>query len=531
MDKLKKVSARTGANPVSFFNLTFADIADDFPLIGKGHKDHEIDDELNLYYCLPTRKRIGRWDAAARAFYIDTRSESPLAINSYYTPFELLTAFRFGGDYRRAQQHIEFKLLNPDIPYIRVGINYFKVIKKRSRYGIELTELKPWNKDSIKQDHGEAYLKRVHLFDDFTIEPNNKQHEQIVEDKYNLYEPFPHQAAKKTRVTLDDIPTTAAFMSHIFGEQTDLGYKYMKVLYEYPKQHLPVLTLVSTERQTGKTTFLNWLDMIFGNNYVMISPDDLSNQFNSTYAYKNVIGIDEAVVDKQSAVEKIKSIATANTMTVNQKNIAQYRIPFFGKLIITTNKERDFMRVDEEEIRFWVRKILPIPPERLNAQITQRMLAEIPLFLRYLELLPDIDFTRSRMVFTADELANESLALVKHESHSGLRKELDILISDYFLQHSTLESFHATATDIKREWFEHDSKISRAYIRKVIRDEMRLDTLDLMRYNAFGNAEASSKVGTPYLFTREAFCPQKAEKPQSDDPFGANYMEDNGFPF
>lgn len=531
MDKLKKVSARTGTNPVSFFNLTFADLAEEFPLIGKAHKDHALDEEMNLYYCLPTRTHIGKWDKKARAFYIHTRSESPLAFGSYYTPFELLTAFRFGGDYRRAQQHIEFKLLNPDIPYIRVGINYFKVIKKKSRYGIQLTELKPWNKDSIKQDHGEAYLKRVHLFDDFTIEPNNKQHQQIVEDKYNLYEPFPHSPDRSRTVTLDDIPTTAAFMSHIFGEQTHLGYKYMKIIYEFPKQHLPVLTLVSTERQTGKTTFLNWLDMIFGNNYVMISPDDLSNQFNSTYAYKNVIGIDEAVVDKQSAVEKIKSIATANTMTVNQKNIAQYRIPFFGKLIITTNKERDFMRVDEEEIRFWVRKINTIPPARLNAQIAQRMIHEIPKFLFYLESLPPVDFSRSRMVFTAQELENESLALVKQESRSGLRKELEILVAEHFLQNSTLESFHATATDIKREWFEHDSKISRAYIRKVLRDEVRMQTSEHMRYQPFGYTDANSKVGTPYAFQREAFCSKKAEKPASQDPFSDNYMSDSGIPF
>ena len=37
-------------------------------------------------------------------------------------------------------------------PYIRAGINYYKVIKKTDRWGIERTELKPWKKEEIKQD-------------------------------------------------------------------------------------------------------------------------------------------------------------------------------------------------------------------------------------------------------------------------------------------------------------------------------------------------------------------------------------------
>lgn len=55
-------------------------------------------------------------------------------------------------------------------------------------------------------------------------------------------------------------------MRHIFGEHYNLGMDYMKLLLEHPTQKLPVLALVSRERNTGKTIFLNWLKEIYRGN-------------------------------------------------------------------------------------------------------------------------------------------------------------------------------------------------------------------------------------------------------------------------
>ena len=93
----------------------------------------------------------------------------------------------------------------------------------------------------------------------------------------------------------------------------------MKLLYEHPCQILPVLSLVSTERETGKTTFLNYIQMLFGENSTLINPSDLTSSFNDAYATKNIIMIDETVIEKQNVVEKLKSLATAKTISVSQK--------------------------------------------------------------------------------------------------------------------------------------------------------------------------------------------------------------------
>lgn len=493
LNKFKKLERKPFANPVDTFNEN-----PNFEYIFQHNKTYEwINEEKKLHYM---KKEVAYFDGEHLHVTESCELDEPM-----YTPFQLLVMIRFGSDYRKAIQWIEFKYMNAEVPYIRVGVNYFKRIEKKNRYGVTLNELKVWNKESICQDHGNEILKAIHLFDDFTIEPNNKDYQPIVSGYWNLYEPFPHKMHDMP-VSVSDFPTTAHFMAHVFGDQVELGYKYMKVLYEFPRQILPVLTLVSKERMTGKTTFLNWIDMIFGNNYAMVSPDDLLNSFNSAYATKNIIGIDEAVIEKSSGVEKIKSIATANTLTVNQKMVSHYRVPFFGKIIITTNRESDFMKVDSEEIRFWVRKLNSIPQDKMTTNYEGRLLEEIPKFLRYLYDNITVEFGRSRMVFTADEINNKDLETVKKESHSMLYKEIQTHCIEFFEQNPSKTEFLASLTDLKTQWFEKDSRIGMNYIKKVLNDEFKIFVEKNTRYMPFATTSYDhSRTGTPYRFLRENF--------------------------
>jgi hypothetical protein len=500
MEKFKKKQYTPGFNPVELFN-------DDFKTeeIVKSHKIYKADtksrnilsetatafiynDELNVFTSTGECK--------------DTKIPGGVGL----TPFAALCHIRFHDDYRKAIKYIEFERLNQEIPYIRVGVNYFKRIKRTNRWGVECEEIKVWNKDTIKDDHGPQLLKRVHQFDDFTIEPCNNDYQPTVDGLWNLYEPFPHKA-HPSPVSIDEIPNTANFMAHVFGHQIEIGYQYMKILYEMPKQILPVLVLVSKERNTGKSSFLNWIDIIFANNYTEIPPEDLNGSFNSHFAYRNIIGIDEAVIDKTSAIEKIKSIATAKTILVNTKNIAQYRIPFYGKIITTTNREADFMRVDSEEIRFWVRKLGPVPTDKVTNKFYDNLKAEVPKFLRYLADMPAVDVSKSRMVFTADQINNDELQKVKEESKSGLCKELEMLLEDMFANNPDLTEIRASPKDMKTRWFENNSSIGMNYIRKVLRDEFEMEPGDNQRYHPLDHyPHGDSRVGRPYLFTREKFA-------------------------
>lgn len=423
-----------------------------------------------------------------------------LASGQTISKFMLLSAVKFKADNSKASSFVLYYLMKKDIPYIRVGTDYFNVFEKTNRYGIKQTVLKAWDKATITEDHGKSLHTHIAKYHDFTIIPNNKTFIPVSNDCYNLYAKFSHEV-HLGHVSLNDIPTTSGLINHIFGEQFELGLKYMKILFENPMQILPVLSLVSTERQTGKTTFLNYLQILFGENATLINPGDLTSNYNDAYATKNIIMIDETVIDKSNTIEKLKSIATAKTMSVSQKFVQHYSVPFFGKVIICTNKENDFMRIDNEEIRFWVRKIKPITTKR-NTEIEDHLRDEIPMFLKYLTDLPKIDFSKSRMVFTEDEIQTIALDVIKEESKSSLRKEIEILTEDFFNNNDCLE-FEATAKDIKLKWFDRDSKISISYIRKVLKDEMKMIPMALHRYVAFANQEnITNTIGTPYLFEK-----------------------------
>ena len=419
-----------------------------------------------------------------------------IATGSEITKFMLLTAVKFKGDYFAAMSYVSFNIMKKDIPYIRVGSDYYKLINKTDRYGAKNTLLKHWKKDEIKEDHTKELLKLIYKFDDFTLLPNNIDFVPVIDSCYNLYNKFAHSPSDNL-IHENDIPISLGLMNHIFGDQVNLGLKYMKILYEHPTQILPILSLVSNERGTGKTTFLNWIHMLFGENSVLINPHDLTSSFNSIYATKNIIMVDETVIEKLASVEKLKSIATAKSISVSQKFVSEYSIPFFGKVILCTNKEKDFMRIDEEEVRFWIRKIKPI--QILNTSIENDLFIEVSKFLKYLLQMPCIDFTLSRMVFTMDEIKTEHLEHIKKESRSSLYKELEILIEDFFNSTGKNE-FFATATDIKNEWFKNNNQIGISYIRKVIKEELKLQPEKLQKYYSFGDITVKMETGTPFKF-------------------------------
>lgn len=490
-----------GDNPVDVFNRSYSPTE----LIGK-KKSLEIDDEDNILCAgeLFLKKQDNTYIRVP-----SSNEEGNFPVRSVSSPFQVMCEIRFKGSWKRAIQYVELKYINKDVPFIRVRTHYFKRVKKTNAWGVDIENIVPWNKETIKDDFGNAYLDKIPTFDDFTIYPDNINYRKTHNAMWNLYEPFPHKPHKYP-VTIDMIPISARFMAHVFGEQIELGYKYMKLLYENPRQILPVLVLVSKLRQTGKTAFLNWMDILFANNYTQIAPEDLNSAFNSQYAYKNIIGIDEAVIDRQGAIEKIKAIATARTIQVNQKMVAQYRIPFYGKIIITTNRETDFMRIDSEEIRFWVRKLDSIPSNKMEDDFFDNLIAEAPLFLRYLADMEDVQLGNSRMVFTKEEIANESLETVKAQSRSTLHKELIILIQEHFQSHLEAETLYMRIKDIKESWFANDNRITRSYIQKVVEEEMGYKMLQNSRYQMLNSGDRI--VGTPYLFERKDFNVIEANK-------------------
>ena len=212
----------------------------------------------------------------------------------------------------------------------------------------------------------------------------------IVDKFLNLYEPIDHKPME------GDFPSIRLLVKHIFGEQYELGMDYLQLLYLQPIQKLPILLLVSEERNTGKSTFLNFLKALFQNNVTFNTNEDFRSQFNSDWAGKLLIVVDEVLLSRREDSERLKNLSITLSYKVEAKGKDRDEISFFAKFVLCSNNEYLPVIIDAGETRYWVRKI-----DRLQSDDTdflQKLKAEIPAFLYHLQHRQLSTEKESRMV-------------------------------------------------------------------------------------------------------------------------------------
>ena len=303
-----------------------------------------------------------------------------------------------------------------EIKYIRVGTSYFKKVKAPTISGDFNEVLVPWSIDTIRQDYGKDYLANVPKFDGFTCIPDHINFQQVYSGFYNRYSPLSNIPKKGS------IGVSMMFMKHIFGNQLELGLDYLQMLYQKPIQILPILCLVSQERSTGKSTFLKWLKNIFENNLTYLTNDSFGSQFNSDWTNKLLICIDEVLFNKEELTERIKYLSTTNYNKLEAKGKDKVEIEFFGKFILCSNNEDNFIKIDAAEERFWVRKVPKMKNE--DTHILLKLTKEIPAFLYFLENRALSTIEASRMWFTPMQIHTKALTNLIRHNRSRVEKEL-----------------------------------------------------------------------------------------------------------
>ena len=238
--------------------------------------------------------------------------------------------------------------------YIRIGTQLYKVVQRPLISGDFIEEKVQWSYETLRQDYGKNNLPEIEKYDGFCSIPDHVNYQRVHGTYLNLYEPIPH------RPEPGEFPHIRAFLAHIFGPQIELGYDYLQLLLTRPTQILPILLLVSGERNTGKTTFLRLLKMIFGKNATFNTNEDFRSQFNLDWANKLLVMVDELLLNKIEDTEKIKNLSTAGDYKVEAKGKDRREIEFFAKFVLCSNNEKNPIIIPQEEIRFWVLKINPI---------------------------------------------------------------------------------------------------------------------------------------------------------------------------
>ncbi|MDE7024498.1 MAG: helicase [Paramuribaculum sp.] len=310
--------------------------------------------------------------------------------------------------------------------YARVGTTWYRTVEKPMANGTFNRCRVVWNAATIKADHGTKFLNRIPRYSCFCSVPNHIDYQRVVGNALNLYEPITHQPVS---CNWDAIET---LLRHIFEEHYEYGLDYIQLLYQKPVQKLPILLLVSEQRNTGKTTFLNFLKAIFQDNATFNTNEDFRSQFNSDWAGKLLIMVDEVLLSRREDSERLKNLSTTRTYKAEAKGKDRSEVEFFGKFVLCSNNENHPVLIDPEEVRYWVRKIKPLQSD--DPHFLDKITEQIPAFLYFLMQRQLSVECENRMWFSPARLRTAALDKIILSNRSQLQVELADLfvnIMDY----------------------------------------------------------------------------------------------------
>lgn len=350
-------------------------------------------------------------------------------------------------------------------------------------------------------------LKDIPRFHNWTIEPEHVNYVRILEYEhkgqhfrfFNQYHPLPILPKKfdlPAQFTTDpenfdyeQIPKirhTARFFKHIFGyseyrnQFLKIGWDWLACLYLAPRQRLPALALVSVEEGTGKSTFINLMLRIFGQNATKTDAHRIGANFNSQLSGKVLAGVEETKDEKGKIETILKDLVTGFEMTVERKYQEARTENTFCKFVFASNHESDFMKVGTATTRFFVMRVNPI--EQKDPSFEEKLYLEIPYLLYFLQkrgILYNGGKPKDRLFFEPADYENEALIRLRQASKDIVQQNLEELATLIFLRAEMPSPFFRITSEYLKILMQvYGGKIyeqkSPNYFQKVAANDMRL---------------------------------------------------------
>lgn len=386
--------------------------------------------------------------------------------------------------------------------YMRVGTTLYKVVNQPCASGGYEKRRVIWNNSTLRQDYGKNYLATVPKYDGFCTVPDHLNYRKEIDGFLNLYEPIEHTPQ------IGDFPNIRSLVLHIFGEQYNLGLDYLQLLFLQPLQKLPILLLVSEERNTGKSTFLNFLKAVFGDNVTFNTNEDFRSQFNSDWTGKLLIVVDEVLLNRREDSERLKNLSTTFNYKVEAKGKDRTEIAFFAKFVLCSNNEYLPVIIDAGETRYWVRKINPLQNDDTN--FLQKLKEEIPAFLFFLTQRELSTEKESRMWFNPKLTHTAALQKIIRSNRNRLEIEMAELFLD-IMSNMNVESVSFCLNDLMTLLIYSQVKAEKHQVRKVVQEVWKLTSApNSLSYTAYEIAptrdchyETKRKTGRFYTITKE----------------------------
>ena len=399
--------------------------------------------------------------------------------------------------------------INPvtsDIPedrFERIGTTYYKIVRQPNAAGQLIERSIPWTIEAIRQDYGKDFLANVPKYDGHCCVPSHLDYRPVIGCFKNKYSPLRHIPTAGEWRCID------ALVRHIFGDQYELGLDYLQILYTMPLQKLPILLLVSEERNTGKSTFLNFLKLLFEANVTFNTNENFRSQFTDDWNGKLVIVVDEVLLNKREDSERLKNLSTTYNYKMEAKGRDREEVSFFAKFVLSSNNEYLPVVIDPGETRYWVRKIPKLTTD--DTCFLEKIRHEIPAFLHDLANRRLSTTEESRMWFDPKLIDTDALQKIIRANRNRVEVELAELLTDIMVTKG-VESVDFCLNDILNLFDYQRVKADRTALRKVVQDNWQLrpapNSLSYTTYQmgVFLNESAyveSRKVGRYYTVTRQ----------------------------
>lgn len=388
-----------------------------------------------------------------------------------------------------------------------VKLKYPLIQIKRSLYQeLKPGVLKEWALQYAKSKYGNNVRKHIKYYIDFTCEPNHINYQSVVDDHYNKYKKLDHSIKRGEWCTINE------FLKHIFGEKDcQMGLEYIWNLYVQPKQKLPFIGLVSEIKGTGKTTFLNFLKIIFQENVSVVSGDDFKDKFNDHFVHSLLLLSDEHTEGKEryKISQKLKMLITTDYIRAEKKFDSAYTTTTFFKIIFAGNDEEMLTVIEGENTRYWIIKVEPL--EETDIYFLEKLKAEIPAFLYYLKNEFEPRKSRGRLYFSPEEFQTKAANLIQENSKSQLQKDIESLVKDGFEQNDLLQEIFYAPKDLENVL----KKYPLGDIRDTLKKKMKMEPGKSMYYpvgvlEEYEN-QPVSKTGRAYKFLRNDYIQEDLE--------------------
>lgn len=350
---------------------------------------------------------------------------------------------------------------------------------------------------TVKAKYGELYIKGIPFYESECCIPEHKNYISFMGTSKNIYAPLdikPQQG---------NCDTWLKFIRHIGQGQYEILLTYLIVMFQQPVKKLPILCLVSEENATGKSTFANKVAYLLGRNAGFYSQSDLESQFNIWVM--NLLAVFEEIHDTKKVAGKLKDISTSKQTTVNRKGMQQFQFEPFVKIFIISNNEETCIQLNENDNRYLVLKVPPIPKDDFDIHFEKKLDNEAPAMLWYLLNTEPAIKEQSRMWFDLDMLRTKQLETMVEANKSDLYHSIKITTTE--LMEEIRRDLYVRVKDL--EALLH-YKYPANQISNCLRKEFKMNPSEkTIRWHSYcgydleDDTEGKKMTGQPYIFKYE----------------------------